>query len=67
MYYGYLYKTTNLLNGKVYIGKRSSKRFDFAYFGSGINLKRAIKRYGKIHFMVEPIIYAFNNEELNRI
>ena len=26
--YGYIYKTTNLINGKIYIGKKESPDFD---------------------------------------
>lgn len=52
----YIYRTTNLINGKTYIGqhKRSSRKIK--YFGSGIHLRRAIKKYGKKNFKVE-ILY----------
>lgn len=47
----YIYKTTNLLNGKIYIGKRIyRKRDDNWYLGSGVYLNRAIKKYGREHF-----------------
>lgn len=35
--YGYIYLTTNLINGKKYIGKHKSLTFDDSYFGSGKN------------------------------
>lgn len=43
-----VYITTNLLNGKKYIGSDSNN--DKYYYGSGVNLKKAIKKYGKRNF-----------------
>lgn len=52
----YIYKTTNLLNGKFYIGKRVyRKKDDNWYLGSGIYLNRAIKKYGRENFKKEII------------
>ena len=50
----YIYKTTNRVNNKVYIGK-SMKTFNENYLGSGILLQKAIKKYGKESFSVEVI------------
>ena len=48
---GIIYKTTNLVNGKIYIGKARQKRtLDERYFGSGILLKKAVKKHGKENF-----------------
>lgn len=50
----YIYKTTNLLNGKIYVGKRIyRKKDDNWYLGSGVYLNRAIKKYGREHFKKE--------------
>ena len=48
----YIYKITNNVNGKIYVGKRSCKCDiqDDKYFGSGTRLKYAIKKYGKQNF-----------------
>ena len=48
----YIYQITNNINGKIYIGKRSCKCDinNDKYFGSGIHLKSAIKKYGKQNF-----------------
>lgn len=50
----YIYKTTNLINGKIYIGqscKESSK--SKSYIGGGTLLALAIKKYGKENFSKE--------------
>ena len=52
----YIYKIINLVDGKFYIGRRStSKEINKdTYFGSGgIHFKRAIKKYGKENFKKE--------------
>ena len=46
-----VYITTNLINGKRYIGR--DKRNNPNYLGSGVYLKRAIKKYGKENFVKE--------------
>lgn len=63
--HGYVYITTNLINGKKYIGKRSKPEFDSNYVGSGKLLKRAIKKYGKDNFKCEVIKWCETEEELN--
>lgn len=46
-----VYETTNLVNGKYYIGVTDSTKETFKqYLGSGRKLKQAIKRYGKENF-----------------
>ena len=44
--YGYVYKTTNLLTGKIYVGQHKSEKFDEKYFGSGKILKAEISQHG---------------------
>lgn len=51
--YGYIYKTTNLVNGKIYIGQKHSEKFMKSYLGSGRRFKDAVKHYGKNNFKVE--------------
>lgn len=57
-----IYKTTNLINGKFYVGKDERNKPD--YYGSGINLNRAIKKYGKENFIKEVLEYCSTKEEL---
>ena len=48
-----IYKTTNLKNGKIYVGK--DKYNDPLYLGSGDLLGKAIKKYGRDMFRKEII------------
>ena len=58
-----IYKTTNKINNKFYIGK--DKCNNPKYIGSGINLKKAIKKYGKCNFEKEILEYCNSLSELN--
>lgn len=51
----YIYKTTNLLNNKYYIGMHSTDQLEDGYLGSGKILKASIKKYGKENFQFEII------------
>ena len=64
--FGYIYKTTNKVNNKIYVGKKISDVFiGEKYLGSGKYLKSAVKKYGRNSFTVEMIDTAESNEELN--
>lgn len=65
--YGYIYMTTNTVNGVKYIGKHKSESFDSKYLGSGILLKRAIDKYGSNNFVVEILESANSLQELNSL
>lgn len=62
--YGYLYKTTNIKNGKLYIGQKKGA-FSKSYLGSGIHIKNAIKGTGKQFFRVELICYLSTSQQLD--
>lgn len=69
--YGVIYKITNKVNGKVYIG-RATRGFKRRYSGDlykytkNNHLKNAIKKYGIDMFEVIPVLdIAFSNYELN--
>lgn len=61
----YIYKITSLINGKYYIGCRSSKRgpIEDEYLGSGDWIKRSIRKYGKENFYKEIICICNTKEE----
>lgn len=56
MAYGFIYKTTNLVNGKIYIGQHRCDTDEFdGYLGSGVSLLNAVKRYGRRNFKRETL------------
>lgn len=59
-----IYKTTNLLNDKIYIGKDYYNKP--TYYGSGVLLLKAIKKYGKLNFKKKILEECNTKEELNK-
>lgn len=57
-----VYRTTNLINGKWYIGMNSTA--DVSYLGSGKLLKQAIEKYGRDNFSKEILEECSSLEEL---
>ena len=64
MNYGYIYKTTNTLTGKPYIGQKKGKVIQ-SYFGSGRYIKNAIKGIGKESFKMEVVCFLPTKEQLD--
>lgn len=60
--YHLVYKTTNLLNGKFYIGKHSTTNVEDDYLGSGKSLISAVSKYGRHNFKKEILFFA-NDEK----
>ncbi len=60
--YHFIYRTTNLLNGKFYIGKHSTQNLNDGYMGSGSALLAAMNKHGKECFKT-TIIEFFEHEE----
>ena len=63
-YYG-IYKITNLLNGKMYIGQHKTTNIDDGYMGSGKIIRLAIKKYGVENFRKEWLMFCEDEEELD--
>lgn len=63
--FGYIYKTTNLINGKIYIGQHKSDVFDNSYYGSGKLISRVINKYGRENFSCEIIEKCFDKEQMS--
>lgn len=61
-----IYKVTNLLNGKIYIGKHACKCKNICkYFGSGKAIKAAIARHGKENFLKEIVALYQTEADMN--
>ena len=58
-----IFKTTNKINGKIYIGQTVKTKE--SYFGSGIYLMRAIKKYGRKNFKREILSECSTQEHLD--
>lgn len=57
-----VYKITNLINEKIYIGAHKTSVIEDNYMGSGVIISNAINKYGKENFKKE-ILYLLESEE----
>ena len=62
--YNYLYKITNLINGKFYYGIHSTDRLDDGYMGSGVSLNEAYIKDGIDKFSKEIVAFYDTRENL---
>ena len=62
--YHFIYKTTNLLTGRYYIGMHSTDNLEDGYMGSGKRLRRSLNKYGKENHKVEILEFVSSREEL---
>jgi hypothetical protein len=64
----YIYKITNLLNNKIYIGKRGHLNpYKDDYMGSGVLIKNAIKKYGIQNFKKEILHIVDSEKKINEL
>ena len=65
---GFIYVTTCKTNGKIYVGKHEfsgDKHLNSHYLGSGILLRKAVKKYGKESFERKILKICFSINQLN--
>ena len=62
--YHFIYKTTNLLNNKYYVGMHSTSNLKDGYLGSGKRLRYSIRKYGESNFKLEILEFFSTREEL---
>lgn len=60
-----IYQITNNINGKIYIGKHETFKIDDNYFGSGIKIQAAIKKYGLENF-TKTILFELQYDWKNK-
>lgn len=60
-----IYRVTNLLNGKTYIGQRTyyNEPTMENYYGGGIEIRRAVKKYGRKNFKREILYSRIRDQE----
>lgn len=64
--YHFIYKTTNLLSGKYYIGMHSTDNLEDGYIGSGNRLRLAIRKHGKENFQREVLEFCESRFDLKK-
>lgn len=64
MYY-YVYQITNLINGKIYVGKHKSTKHpnENGYYGSGKQISTAIEKYGIENFEKKVLYFCSSDSE----
>lgn len=71
MCYGRIYKLTNLITGKCYVGQTTLSITERFSYHSRDSIKRhisaSIRKYGKENFLVEEVCQAQTLEELNQL
>lgn len=64
--YHFIYKTTNLLSGKYYIGMHSTDDLEDGYLGSGKRLRYSINKHGAENHVREILEFVDSKEKLKK-
>lgn len=59
----YIYKTTCIVNGKIYVGQCNRKSSSTSYLGSGMIILNAIEKYGRKNFNKEILKSDLNSQK----
>lgn len=62
---GFIYLTTNLVNGKIYIGQREFQGNDGGYLGSGVYFRKALEKYGRKNFKRKILKICYTYAQMN--
>lgn len=57
-----VYKITNSINNRIYVGAHRTENLNDGYLGSGYVIKSAIRLYGK-EFFNKELLFVFDNKE----
>lgn len=60
----FIYKTTNLITGKFYVGMHSTNNLNDGYLGSGKILRYSLKKYGSENHKIERLEFFEDREKL---
>ena len=64
--YHFIYKTTNLVNNKFYVGMHSTDNLEDGYFGSGKIVHYSVNKHGIENHKVEILEFLPSREELKK-
>lgn len=65
--FGYVYKITNKLDGRMYIGQHRSSKIDYHYLGSCPELCEDVRKHGFPNFEIEVLQWCGSRDELNTV
>jgi hypothetical protein len=63
--YHFIYKTTNILNGRYYYGMHSTNDLEDGYLGSGDRLRRSVNKHGQENHVREILEFCKDREILS--